>query len=55
MSHPAWVAQETQHGLVSFSYTSCGPCDQIGYLSAIVLSVCLPSDALSQCLHSYLG
>ena len=33
----------------------CGPCDQIGQLSVIVVSVCLPSDALFQHLPSYLG
>ena len=29
--------------------------DQIGLLSVTVVSVCLPSEALSQCLPSYLG
>ena len=29
--------------------------DQIGYISVFVVSVCLPSDALSQHLPSYLG
>ena len=33
----------------------CGPCDQIGQFSVIMVSVCLPSDALSQHLPSYLG
>ena len=33
----------------------CGPCDQIGQLSVIVLFICLPSDALFQYLLSYLG
>ena len=45
----------TLHGLVSLSRKGRGLCDQIGWLSVIVVSVCLPSDALSQCLPSYLG
>ena len=32
-----------------------GPCDQTGLFSVIMVSVCLPSDALSQHLPSYLG
>ena len=50
----SWVAP---HGMAYFHWfrQGCGPCDQIGLLSVIVVSVCLPSDPLSQCLLSYLG
>ena len=48
-------AGPTQHGLVSLSQTRLWSCDQISWLSVIVVSVCLPSGALSQCLRSYLG
>ena len=30
-------------------------CEQIGWFSVVMVSVCLPSDALSQHLPSYLG
>ena len=33
----------------------CGPCDQNGYFSIMMVSEWLPSDALSQHLPSYLG
>ena len=33
----------------------CGPRDQIAWFSVIMVLVCLPSDALSQHLPSYLG
>ena len=46
-SHMAWLS--------FIELDKAGPCDQIGYLSVIVVSVCLPSDALSQRLLSYLG
>ena len=54
MIRPSWVAP---HGMAYFHWfrQGCGPCDQIGLLSVIVVSVCLPSDPLSQCLLSYLG
>ena len=44
-----------RHGLVSLSQTRLWSCDQIGWFSVIVVSVCLPPDALSQHLPSYLG
>ena len=53
--NPTVLGGPTWHGLVSLSYTSCGPCVEIGLLSVIVVSVCLPSDALSQRLPYYLG
>ena len=54
MTRPSLV---TPHGMALFHWVrqGCGPCDQIGLLSVIVVSVCLPSDALSQRLPSYLG
>ena len=45
---PSILGGPTRHGLVS-------ELDKIGLLSVIVVSVCLPSDALSQGLPSYLG
>ena len=54
MTHLSWV---TPHGMAWFRWIrqGCGLCDQIGLLSVIVVSVCLPSNLLSQCLPSYLG
>ena len=52
---PSVLGGSTWHGLVSLSLTSCGPCDQIGWLSVTMVSVCLPSEAFSQRLPSYLG
>ena len=54
MTHPSWVALP---GMASFHWVrqGCGPCGQIGQFSVIMALVCLPSDALSQHLPSYLG
>ena len=50
----SWVAP---YSMAEFHQViqSCGPCDQIGYLSVTVVSVCLPPDPFSQCLPSFLG
>ena len=45
---PSVLGGPTWHGLVHWVRQGCGPCDQIGKFSVIVVSVCLPSDALSQ-------
>ena len=57
LSTMTWLSWVAPHGMASFHWVrqDCGPCDQIGLLSVIVVSVCLPSDPLSQCLPSYLG
>ena len=49
MTHPSWVAP---HSVAYFHWVrqGCGPCDQIG--SVIMVSVCLPSDALLKHLLS---
>ena len=52
---PAILGGPTWHGLVSLSQTRLWSWDQIGWFSVTVVSVCLPSDALSQHLPSYLG
>ena len=51
---PSVLAGPTRHGLVSLSQTRLWSCDQSQF-SVNVVSVCLPSNALSQCLPSYLG
>ena len=51
---PSVLGGPTGHGLVALSQTGCFPCEQI-VVSVIVVSVCLPSDALSRSLPSYLG
>ena len=54
MTRPSWVAP---HSVALFHWViqDCGPCDQTGKFSVIMILVCLPSDALSQHLPSYLG
>ena len=52
---PGRLGWPHRHSLGSLSSTRLQSCDQIGLLSVIVFSVCLLSDALSQCLPSYLG
>ena len=53
MTRLSWVALHSMaHNFMSRQ--GCGPCDQIGYFSVTVVSVCLPPDALSQCLPSLL-
>ena len=52
---PSVLGGPIWHGLVLLSQTRLWSCDQIGQLSVIVVSVCLPSEPLSQCLPSYLG
>ena len=39
------------HGLVSLSLQACGPCNQIGWFSVNMVSVCLPSDASRNTYH----
>ena len=51
---PTVLGGPTQHGLVLLSQTRLWSCDQIGQFSVIMVLVCLPSDALSQHLPSYL-
>ena len=53
MTHLSWVAP---HGVAWFHWVrqGCGPCDQIDWFSVIMISVCLPSDALWQYLVYYL-
>ena len=54
MPRPSWVAQG--HGLVSLSQARLwSQCDQIDQFSVIMVSVCMPSDALLQHPLSYLG
>ena len=45
MTYPSWVAP---YVIAWFHWIrqGCGPCDQIGLFSVIMVSVCLPSDAL---------
>ena len=43
---PAILGCSSWHGLVSLSRQSCRQCDQIDLFSLIMVSVCLPSDAL---------
>ena len=52
---PSILGGPTRHDLVSLSYTRLWSCDQIGWFSVIIVSVCLSSDALWQYLLSYLG
>ena len=53
---PPVLGGSTGHGLVSLSQTRLWSyCDQIDQFSVIMISVCLPSDALLQHLSSYLG
>ena len=47
--HTAWLS------FIELDKAVSGPCDQTGLFSVIMVSVCLPSDALSQHLPSYLG
>ena len=50
MTRPSWVAW------LSFTeLDKLWSCDQTGWFSVMMVSVCLPSDALSQHLPSYLG
>ena len=42
----SWVAPQGM-GLFHWVRQGCGPCDQIGYFSVIMVSVCLTSDDLS--------
>ena len=53
--NPTVLGGPTRQGLVPLSQTRLWSCDQIGSFSVIVVSLCLPSDALSQHLPSYLG
>ena len=52
---PSILGGPTRHGLVSLSETRLWSCDQIGWFPVIMVLVCLPPDALSQHLPSYLG
>ena len=51
MTRLSWVAP---HGMAWFHWVrvGCSPCDQTGLFSVMVVSICLPSDALSQHLQS---
>ena len=57
LSTTTWTFWVATHRMAQFHWIrqDCGSCDQICLMSVIVVSVCLPSDALSQCLPSYLG
>ena len=52
---PTVLGGPSRHGLVSLSQTRLWSWNQTGWFSVIVVSVCLPPDALSQHLPSYLG
>ena len=55
MTRPSWVAPQAWLSFIELDKAVCGPCDQIGQFSVIMVSVCLPSDALLQHLLFHLG